>query len=152
MVGGPHASNFRHQLIKTVDVVFVDAGEHVGKTTANHSANNKRTTAPNGSNASCGFACKDNVMKILVTGGAGYVGSHACKALAAKAFEPVAYDNLSRGHRWAVKWGPLEEGDIRDEDRLGEVLDRHQPAAVNAFCRVRLCRRVGRTAALLLRE
>jgi UDP-glucose 4-epimerase len=57
-------------------------------------------------------------MKILVTGGAGYVGSHACKALAAKGFEPIAYDNLSRGNRWAVKWGPLEEGDIRDETRL----------------------------------
>jgi UDP-glucose 4-epimerase len=116
-----------------VDVVIVDAAEHVSETTANHSANNKRTTAPNGSNASCGFACKDNVMKILVTGGAGYVGSHACKALAAKGFEPVAYDNLSRGHRWAVKWGPLEERDIRDEARLGEVLDRHQPVALMHF-------------------
>ena len=53
-------------------------------------------------------------MKILVTGGAGYIGSHACKALAAGGFEPVTYDNLSRGNRWAVKWGPLEAGDIAD--------------------------------------
>jgi UDP-arabinose 4-epimerase len=72
-------------------------------------------------------------MKILVTGGAGYVGSHACKALAAKGFEPVAFDNISRGNRWAVKWGPLEEGDIRDERRLGEVLDRHKPVALMHF-------------------
>ena len=72
-------------------------------------------------------------MKILVTGGAGYVGSHACKALAAKGFEPIAYDNLSRGNRWAVKWGPLEEGDIRDEARLVKVLNRHQPVALMHF-------------------
>jgi UDP-glucose 4-epimerase len=42
-------------------------------------------------------------VKILVTGGAGYIGSHACKVLAARGFEPVPYDNLSRGNRWAVK-------------------------------------------------
>ena len=43
---------------------------------------------------------------VLVTGGAGYVGSHSCKALAAAGFIPITYDNLSRGHRYAVKWGP----------------------------------------------
>jgi UDP-glucose-4-epimerase GalE len=72
-------------------------------------------------------------VKILVTGGAGYVGSHACKALAARGFEPVTYDNLSRGNRWAVKWGPLEVGDISDRGRLRDVLERHQPAAVMHF-------------------
>jgi UDP-glucose-4-epimerase GalE len=72
-------------------------------------------------------------MKVLVTGGAGYVGSHACKALAAKGLEPITYDNLCRGNRWAVKWGPLEEGDIRDEVRLGQVLSRYEPAAVMHF-------------------
>jgi UDP-glucose-4-epimerase GalE len=72
-------------------------------------------------------------MKILVTGGAGYIGSHACKTLAAVGFEPVTYDNLSRGNRWAVRWGPLEVGDIGDEKRLREVLDHHQPAAVIHF-------------------
>ena len=72
-------------------------------------------------------------MKILVTGGAGYIGSHVCKALAAKGFEPVAYDNLSRGNRWAVKWGPLEEGDIADAARVHAVLERHRPAAVMHF-------------------
>jgi len=72
-------------------------------------------------------------MKILVTGGAGYIGSHACKALAAGGYEPVTYDNLSRGNRWAVKWGPLEVGEIADQARLREVLDRYRPAAVIHF-------------------
>jgi UDP-arabinose 4-epimerase len=70
---------------------------------------------------------------ILVTGGAGYIGSHTCKALAAKGFEPISYDNLSRGNRWAVKWGPLEEGDLTDATRLSKVLDRYRPAAVLHF-------------------
>jgi UDP-glucose-4-epimerase GalE len=72
-------------------------------------------------------------MKILVTGGAGYIGSHACKALAAGGFEPVTYDNLSRGNPSVVKWGPLEAGDIGDQARLRAVLDQHQPAAVIHF-------------------
>ncbi len=57
---------------------------------------------------------------ILVTGGAGYVGSHGCKALAAAGYRPVVYDSLSRGHRSAVKWGPLIEGDLRERDRLAD--------------------------------
>jgi UDP-arabinose 4-epimerase len=72
-------------------------------------------------------------MRILVTGGAGYVGSHTCKALAAKGFEPIVYDNLSRGNRWAVKWGALEEGDIADTARLREVFKRYCPAALMHF-------------------
>jgi UDP-glucose-4-epimerase GalE len=72
-------------------------------------------------------------MKILVTGGAGYIGSHTCKALAAKGFEPVVYDNLSRGNRWAVKWGPLEEGDIADTTRLRAVFEQYRPAALMHF-------------------
>ncbi len=72
-------------------------------------------------------------MRILVTGGAGYIGSHACKALAAKGFEPIVYDNLSRGNRWAVRWGLFEEGDTRDEARVGEVLKRYQPVALMHF-------------------
>ena len=72
-------------------------------------------------------------MRVLVTGGAGYIGSHACKALAAAGYEPIVYDNLGRGHRWAVKWGPLEEGDISDTPRVMEVIERHQPAALMHF-------------------
>ena len=57
-------------------------------------------------------------MKILVTGGAGYIGSHACKALMKAGHEPVVYDNLSTGHRDAVRWGPIEIGDILDHERF----------------------------------
>ena len=56
--------------------------------------------------------------KILVTGGAGYIGSHACKALAEAGYEPVTFDNLVFGHRWAVKWGPFFEGDLQDRSAL----------------------------------
>lgn len=70
---------------------------------------------------------------ILVTGGAGFVGSHACKALAAAGYQPVVYDNLSRGHREAVKWGPLFEGDILDRPRLEQVLREVKPVAVMHF-------------------
>ncbi len=70
---------------------------------------------------------------ILVTGGAGYIGSHACKALAAAGHEPVTYDNLSRGHPEAVRWGPLETGDLLDRSRLDAVLRRYRPRAVMHF-------------------
>ena len=53
-------------------------------------------------------------MKVLVTGGAGYVGSHACKALKLKGHEPTVFDNLVYGHRDFVKWGPLVQGDLLD--------------------------------------
>lgn len=72
-------------------------------------------------------------MKVLVTGGAGYIGSHACKALATAGHLPISYDNLSTGHEWAVRWGPLEVGDILDPTRLAEVVDRHRPDAVMHF-------------------
>ncbi|MGE5538417.1 MAG: UDP-glucose 4-epimerase GalE [Gemmatimonas sp.] len=70
---------------------------------------------------------------VLVTGGAGYVGSHVCLALAAAGYRPVVYDNLSRGHRWAVQFGPLEEGEIGDARRLAEVFAKHRPSAVLHF-------------------
>ena len=63
-------------------------------------------------------------LRVLVTGGAGYIGSHACKALAQAGHSPIAYDNLRTGHRWAVKWGPFEHGDITDGARLNEVMRR----------------------------
>jgi len=72
-------------------------------------------------------------MHILVTGGAGYIGSHACKALAEAGFVPVAYDNLSKGRRNAINWGPLEIGDLGDRDRLDQVFAQYSPVAVMHF-------------------
>ena len=70
---------------------------------------------------------------VLVTGGAGYIGSHACKALAAAGYTPVTYDNLSRGHRHAVRWGPLVEGDIADRAAVTAALKAHKISAVMHF-------------------
>ena len=70
---------------------------------------------------------------ILVTGGAGYVGSHACKALAGAGYLPVVYDNLSRGRREAVRWGPFVEGDLVDRERLAAALRSHRVDAVMHF-------------------
>jgi UDP-glucose-4-epimerase GalE len=70
---------------------------------------------------------------ILVTGGAGYIGAHACKALAKAGYEPVAYDNLVYGHREAVRWGPLIEGDLADRALLSETIARHKVGAVMHF-------------------
>jgi UDP-arabinose 4-epimerase len=70
---------------------------------------------------------------VLVTGGAGYIGSHACKALAATGYLPVAYDNLVHGHEQAVRWGPLERGDLADRNRLDAAITRHRPTAVMHF-------------------
>ena len=72
-------------------------------------------------------------MNILVTGGAGYIGSHACKALAANGFQPVVYDSLVRGHRSLVKWGDLVVGDLHDTETLAGVFRRYQPAGVLHF-------------------
>src|SRR5207253_1763981 len=70
---------------------------------------------------------------ILVTGGAGYVGSHACKSLAKAGHRPVVYDNLSRGHRDAVRWGPLVEGALHDTAKLTAALRQHRIDAVMHF-------------------
>lgn len=67
---------------------------------------------------------------VLVTGGAGYIGSHVCEALAARGHRPVAYDSLVTGNRWAVRWGPLVEGDVRDAARLDAAFAEHRPEAV----------------------
>lgn len=72
-------------------------------------------------------------MNVLVTGGAGYVGSHACKALSKAGYTPIAYDSLVRGNRWSVKWGPLEVGDIADRPRLDAVIAKYRPVAVMHF-------------------
>lgn len=57
-------------------------------------------------------------MNVLVPGGAGYIGSHTCKALALAGHQPVVYDNLSTGHKKLVKWGPFVHGDVLDTNRL----------------------------------
>nr|WP_035245052.1 UDP-glucose 4-epimerase GalE [Desulfogranum mediterraneum] len=70
---------------------------------------------------------------VLISGGAGYIGSHTCKVLKNNGYLPVTYDNLIYGHKEAVKWGPFEEGDILDFDRLKGVFDRYNPIAVIHF-------------------
>lgn len=70
---------------------------------------------------------------VIVSGGAGYVGSHTCKALAASGFLPVTLDNLSVGRPEAVRWGPLEVGDILDTHRVREVFSAHGATAVLHF-------------------
>lgn len=75
---------------------------------------------------------------VLVTGGAGYIGSHACKALARAGWLPVAFDNLSTGWRDAVRFGPLEEGDLADRARLDAAFARWRPRAVMHFAALSL--------------
>ena len=70
---------------------------------------------------------------ILVTGGAGYIGSHACKALQAAGYVPVTFDNLVTGWEEAVKFGPFEQGDLLNRARLDEVFAKWKPVAVMHF-------------------
>ena len=71
--------------------------------------------------------------KVLVTGGAGYIGSHACKALQQAGFIPVTFDNLVTGWRDAVKFGPLEVGDLLNKGDLDRVFEKHSPVAIMHF-------------------
>jgi UDP-arabinose 4-epimerase len=70
---------------------------------------------------------------ILVVGGAGYIGSHVCKALAANGTKVVVLDNLSGGYREFAQWGPLEVVDLLDQNALDRVFRTHQPTAVLHF-------------------
>ncbi len=70
---------------------------------------------------------------ILVVGGAGYIGSHTVKMLASRGYNPVVYDNLSKGHRQAVEGLPFEEGDLGDKTRLKEVFQQYQIESVMHF-------------------
>ncbi|WP_434289701.1 UDP-glucose 4-epimerase GalE [Celeribacter sp. SCSIO 80788] len=70
---------------------------------------------------------------VIVTGGAGYIGSHACKALREAGYVPVTFDNLSTGWEDAVKFGPFERGDLLDRARLDEVFTAYRPVAVMHF-------------------
>lgn len=84
-------------------------------------------------NIRCRAGRKQKNKYVIVTGGAGYIGSHTCKALAHAGYTPVTYDNLVHGHEWAVKWGPLEIGDIANGKRLLEVFKRYNPIVVMHF-------------------
>ncbi len=70
---------------------------------------------------------------ILITGGAGYIGSHTCKLLASAGHLPVAFDNLSNGHADAVRWGPLQTGDICDRRQLRAAFEAWRPESVIHF-------------------
>jgi UDP-arabinose 4-epimerase len=71
--------------------------------------------------------------RVLVTGGAGFIGSHTCKLLAAEGIEPIVYDNLVTGHRCAARWGRFIEGDIQDTDLLTRTLQEYEPHTVIHF-------------------
>lgn len=70
------------------------------------------------------------MMKVLVTGGAGYIGSHIVRALGEKGYEVVVYDNLTYGNRWAVLYGRLIEGDLADPALLGDIFRQERFNAV----------------------
>jgi UDP-arabinose 4-epimerase len=72
-------------------------------------------------------------LKVLVTGGAGYIGSQTCKALKQKGHEPIVFDNLSRGHAWAIKWGPLVKGSLSETEKIVKTLKDHAIEAVIHF-------------------
>jgi UDP-arabinose 4-epimerase len=75
----------------------------------------------------------DVTRTVLVTGGAGYIGSHTCKILASEGYLPIAFDNLSTGHASAAKWGPLEKGDILDRNALNQTIKKYRPVACLHF-------------------
>ncbi|MFZ5708743.1 MAG: UDP-glucose 4-epimerase GalE [Pseudomonadota bacterium] len=77
-------------------------------------------------------------LNVLVTGGAGYIGSHACKALRQAGFVPVTYDSLATGWRDSVRFGPFEQGDLADRTRLDAAFARWEPVAVMHFAALSL--------------
>ncbi len=77
--------------------------------------------------------CQNKGAPILVTGGAGYIGTQTCKALVKAGFFPIVYDNLSQGYEESVRWGIFEKGDISDRKRVAEVIDKYRPVAVVHF-------------------
>ncbi len=69
-------------------------------------------------------------MTAFVVGGAGYVGSHVCQALAESGFVPVVFDDLSGGYPWAVQWGPFVQGSLHDKESLKKAFKEYQPVGV----------------------
>lgn len=91
--------------------------------------------------------------KILVTGGAGYIGSHTVKKLGEAGYEIVVYDNLSTGSSAAILYGKLYEGELNDKEHLSEVFEEHNFDAVIHFCCQHFCSRIFRaTPRLLLQQ
>jgi UDP-glucose 4-epimerase len=72
-------------------------------------------------------------MSILIVGRAGYIGSHTAKALSEAGYPPIIFDNLSSGHRWALRWGAFEEGDLADPAAIAAVFRRHRIHAIIQF-------------------
>lgn len=72
-------------------------------------------------------------MSVLIVGGAGYIGSQTAKCVARAGLNPVVLDNLAYGHRWAVRWGPLVQGDLSDAALVERVLVEHRVSAVIHF-------------------
>ena len=70
------------------------------------------------------------MQNIIVTGGAGYIGSHACKALKVAGYTPITVDNLITGWRDAVKFGPFEQADLCERDQLAPIFEKYNPIAV----------------------
>ena len=75
----------------------------------------------------------DKKPAVLVAGGAGYIGSHVCEALATAGYLPVTLDNLSTGHAAFVRWGPLVQGDVTDAEAVRRALIDHEAVAVMHF-------------------
>ncbi|MCJ7773759.1 MAG: NAD-dependent epimerase/dehydratase family protein, partial [Desulfobacterales bacterium] len=71
--------------------------------------------------------------KVLVVGGAGYIGSYMCKYLSKNGYVPIVLDDLSRGHREAVKWGDFYKGNIGDSNLLDKIFTENKIAAVMHF-------------------
>lgn len=70
---------------------------------------------------------------VLVTGGAGYIGSHTAKVLAQSGWQPIVFDNLSEGHSWATPYGPFVRGDLQDTHALTAAIQKYQPVAAIHF-------------------
>jgi UDP-arabinose 4-epimerase len=93
------------------------------------------------------------VVNVLVTGGAGYVGSHVCKLLASRNIRPVTFDSLENGHKELVRWGPLITGDIRDKAAIRHAIDHHRiEAAFHFLARASVAESVMRSQSMLGRE